>query len=93
METKINLYEVPVTEVFEIVREETTKAIDSCLKAFQDVDHIHVELSVKVIASHSQYILPIKAMLNYIEQQSSVDEFEEQVMSFARDEYHQSLSV
>lgn len=91
METKINLYEVPVTEVFEIVADETNKAIDSCIKAFGAIDRTHVEISIKMIAATSQYILPTDAMLKFVNKYSSIDEFEENVMSFASKAYHQSL--
>lgn len=90
MKTKINLYEVPVTEVFDIVREETIKAIENCPRIFGEVDKVHISMSIKMIAATSQYILPTDVMLKYLTEDTTIEEFEESVINYAKDSLHKN---
>lgn len=92
METKINLYEVPVTEVQTIVMNVMAKANELAT----DYEEYNPDCSklwaLLTYCQESDYKLPFKDMFHYMVGNITTEQLEERVINYATEEYHKKIA-
>lgn len=91
METKINLYEVPVTEVKTIVINVLAQANELATDYEEYNSDCSKLWALLTYCQDSEYKLPYKDMYNYMIRNITMEQLEERVITYATEKYHQSL--
>lgn len=93
MKAKKNLYQAPVTEVFNIVLKEIDLAYALIARLIEAKEPKDAETAVLCVAFTSEWNLPTELMTNYILGWFDSEELQDEVVTWVTAQYHKSLAA